>query len=337
MEPPPDPTASRPSPRTATLVLIAASIFELTASSLICGHGHCGGLPAYSVAVGTVSLTLLAPVALVLFAEPLAPQRLPDGLPHLSLLLLAWWLPASFLLTFVGPFQGLSNGYFSTIVAGAGSVQLCRANVPLIDGALSTLHEFARNAPEERSLLCMLGLSSTAVWVQAAVCASQYGDYMGVKAWAIIVGVVSFMFCAFYLLLDEAPSHRLAIASLLAAWWVQGVGFSFVPDSFTGTMNGFVSTWASAGLAFHFLRTTRITRDLAPIPSAEPDDDGFGTPTTSYHAHAADATDGFSSGFDGMGGGNSWANKAQQSPPLLPAGSLQRPTPDAFRHTDEGL
>ena len=44
MEPPPDPTASRPSPRTATLVLIAASIFELTASSLICGHGHCGGL-----------------------------------------------------------------------------------------------------------------------------------------------------------------------------------------------------------------------------------------------------------------------------------------------------
>ena len=70
-------------------------------------------------------------------------------------------------------------------------------------------------------------------------------------------------------LLDEDPSHRLAIASLLAAWWVQGVGFSFVPDSFTGTMNGFVSTWASAGLAFHFLRTTRITRDLAPIPSAE--------------------------------------------------------------------
>lgn len=106
------------------------------------------GSPAYSVAVGAVSLALLAPVALVLFAEPLAPQRLPEGLPHLSLLLLAWWLPASFLLTFVGPFQGLSNGYFSTIVAGAGSVQLCRANVPLIDGALSTLHEFARNAPE---------------------------------------------------------------------------------------------------------------------------------------------------------------------------------------------
>ena len=32
----------------------------------------------------SVSLALVAPVGLVLFAEPLAPRRLLEGLPHLS-------------------------------------------------------------------------------------------------------------------------------------------------------------------------------------------------------------------------------------------------------------
>jgi len=149
----------------------------------------------------------------------------------------------------------------------------------------------------------MLALSSTAVWVQAAVCASQYGDYVGSKAWAIIVGVVSFMFCASYLVFAGAADHRAGFGGLLAAWWVQGIAFSFVPDTFSATMNGFAWTWASVFLALFFVRNNKITRNLLPIPSAPPDDDdGFGAPTTTYHA-AADATDGFSSSFDVHGCG----------------------------------
>ena len=77
-----------------------------------------------------------------------------------------------------------------------------------------------------------------------------------------------------------------------------------------------------------------------PVPSAEPDDDGLGGPTTTYHA-AADATDGFSSAFDRPGGGighaggqSKWIAEAVALPPRPLASA---PTTDGFRHTDAGL
>ena len=202
------------------MLLACASFFELISASLVCGQSRysCGSLNAYAVSVGAVSLALVAPVGLVLFAEPLAPRRLPEGLPHLSLMLLVWWLPAGFLLTFVGPFQGLSNGYFGTLAGVAGALLLARAYVPAFDQAVMTLTAMAREAPSERTALVALALTSTAMWVQAAISVGQVNEHVAVKAWAIIVGVVSFVICVFYLLLEHAPSHRVGFALLLAAW-----------------------------------------------------------------------------------------------------------------------
>lgn len=322
-------------PRTATLILGVASTFELLSASLICGQVWCYGDVLYAVLVGCVSLALLAPVALVLFAEPLAPPRLHEGLLHLSLLLLAWWVPAAFFLTFVGPFQGLCNGYFASVGGLVGAFQLCRAHVPPFELAVMQLQAIARGAPKERSLLVGLALTSTAVWVMAAVSLGQLGEeHPATKSWALIVGLVSFVMCAVYLFFDAATTHRLAFASMLALWWVQGVALSFVPTSFIGTINGFGATWASAALAFAFLRSNDITRELAPVPSAPPDDDGLGVPTTTYVAALdppVDPSDGFSRSFDGMGSVSSaqvasayassstWTS-GPPPPPLPPAG-----------------
>lgn len=292
-------------PHIACVVLAAASICELIAASLVCGETSCNGLIGYAVSVGVVSLLLLAPVALVLFAEPLAPKQLPEGLPHLSLLLLLWWVPACFLLTFVGPFDGLSNAYFATLAGAAGALQLTRAHVAPVDAVLMELFSAARNAPSERPLLCGLALSSTAMWVEAAICTASYpGEHPAVKAWAIIVGVVSSVLCAFYLLLPNVSLHQHGFAALLAAWWCQGVAISFVPSSYIRTCNGFLSTWCSVFLAFYFLRETHGPRDLQPVPTAEDDSElpGFGGPTSVYISHgggsgeglARDPTEGFS-------------------------------------------
>jgi hypothetical protein len=336
-EAPPDHEAAEEeiNPQVASIILAAASICELIAASLVCSESDCTGLEAYSVAVGVASLVLLAPIVLVLFAEPLAPRRLPEGLPHLALLLLAWWLPACFLLTFISPFQGLCNGYFATLAATAGAVHLARAYVPAFDALLRQLQTMAHESAHERTVLIVLSLLSTAVWVEAAIALGRFpGEHPAVKAWAIVVGVVSMVLCAFYLLLDNLQIHKLGFAALLAVWWCQGVAISFVPSTYMFTCNGFISTWASSFVAFYFLHSTRSPRDLLPIPAAEPGDEGlgagFGGPTTTYQA--ADATDGFSQriGIDSVGrGGNPWVDPSKPIPKLGPA------PPETFRHTSE--
>ena len=244
MEPPPSEDVPSVEPIAATVALMLASAFELLAASLRTTGGD--GLVNYAVVVGAVSLMLVAPVALVLFAEPLAQAvspRLHEGLPHLSLILLAWWMPATFVMTFVGPFQGLCNGWFSSEAGVMGAFQLCRAHVPPFDHAVTQLQALARGAPKDRTALCCLALTSTALWIAAAVSLGQASwEHPAVKAWALIVGLVSFIMCSVYLLFEEATTHRLAFALSLALWWAQAIAFSFVPTSFMSTMNGFAAT-----------------------------------------------------------------------------------------------
>ena len=338
MEQPPDhdDPNSTPDPSVSVVILGGASFFELIAASLSCGEQTvCSSLTAYSVAAGVVSIALLIPVALVHFAEPLAPQQLHEGLPHLSLMLLAWWTPACFLLTFVAPFGTLSNGYFATVAAIAGAMQLCRAHVELVDKAFVTLRELAHEAPRERVVLMILALTSTAMWVHAAISAAMYGDSPSTKAWAIIVGVVSSVLCTFYLLLDKSPSgfsaphDQMGFAVLLAAWWCQGIALSFVPSSFIGTINGFVCTWASVFLALYFLRITRGPRDMEPVPSAPPDEEGLGGPTTEYVSGDAPASaTGMASSMTFHGGAMASGPKLMEAPRLPGPGEAK-----AFRHT----
>ena len=285
-----DAPTSDADPRLAVVVLAGASIFELIAASLACSSPFCTGLHIYAVTVGIVSAALASPFGLVYFAEPLAPNGLQEALPHLSLLLWIWWLPAAFLLTFVTPFNGISNGYFATLVAAVSALQNCMQHVPMVDSIVRDIRAMGRAAPRERTVLVLLAVTSTAVWVQAAISAAMSPDAPATKAWAIIVGVVSSVLCTVCLLLESFATNQMGFALLIAGWWLQGIGISFVPSSFIGSVNGFVCTWASVFLPLYFLRTVRSPHDL--LPTAPPDDEGLGGPTTTYHEAAEeDAAD----------------------------------------------
>ena len=102
------------------------------------------------------------------------------------------------------------------------------------------------------------------------------------------------------------------------------VALSFVPNSFIGSINGFVTCWSSVFLAFYFLRTTRTPHDLLPVPSAPPDEEGLGGPTTVYHEAV-----GSSEGLDGTwAASGSGSHVVQTEPPRLGQESAK-----AFRHT----
>ena len=113
------------------------------------------------------------------------------------------------------------------------------------------------------------------------------------------------------------------------------MALSFVPSSFIGSINGFLSTWASVVLAAYFLRLTRSPRDLLPVPSAEPPDEVGGAYATTYHAAAgsSDTPEAFPSTVihSGLGLDGTWASKsahaAEPQPRMGPSAT------ESFRHT----
>ena len=60
--------------------------------------------------------------------------------------------------------------------------------------------------------------------------------------------------CVLYIgLIDTCAQHDAKVAGALCAWWLQGLIISFIPTAFIGSLNGFVSTWASIVLCGYFL------------------------------------------------------------------------------------
>ena len=125
--------------------------------------------------------------------------------------------PPSIPFPAIGPFAGLSNGFFSCWVAPFAALMLCRALSPLVSEPLGRLVAALRGAGSDRSVLVLLSASSTAVWVSAAVALGRYPDtncdsltgnqcHNGIKVWAICVGVLSMAACGGYLRMEEAAA-----------------------------------------------------------------------------------------------------------------------------------
>ena len=240
MEPPPH--EDHPIPRVdgnqAVLLLGAAAFCEVCAASVVCSQTACRGMEAYAVAVGSISLIFLLPLALHLFMPPLAPAGMEQALPHLSAFQSVWWLPATFLLTFIGPFEFLGTGYFVTLGGAAAATMLCLAHVPEFERIVAQLSALARAAPKDRLALFLLGCTSTVVWIEAAISIGFWDEHTAVKAWGIVVGVVSSVLCSLFLLMENAPMNQHGFAALLWAWWLQGVAMSFIPNQFISTVRG---------------------------------------------------------------------------------------------------
>ena len=297
------PTSSQ-NPLAPLFVLTAASVAEFIAGIVVCADediettefgsgnayetaylqlaGYCDGYEAYSVAVGTLSMMLCAPQLLTELASALAP-RLSEliataklgELPLTSAIaffLILWWGNATLLLTFIKPFTSLSNGLASCWVALLAAVMLAFENSPRFRQLLSrTVFTPARSAgTRHRTVITLLGVSSTAVWISAAVAMGRYEDERktGFRAWAVSTGLISMCMAIAYLRfvpieLPAAP-RRLYAFSLMcgACWGIMGVSFSFVPVLFAGSAVGILSTWLSVALTAHLLVLEPHTRQF---------------------------------------------------------------------------
>ena len=71
------------------------------------------------------------------------------------------------------------------------------------------------------------------------------------------MGLGSTAACVAYLTLERAAPYGYTLAIGLGVWWLQGVAISFVPAVYNGSVNGFVCTWISVGLAFYYASVSR--------------------------------------------------------------------------------
>ena len=110
-------------------------------------------------------------------ATPACPARLFNAsgtkaaeiAPHMAAFLLLWWVAAWFTLTFISPFAEISNGFFACWVAPGAALLLCRALNPAVAEPLGQAVAAARGAGADRSALFLLCVTSTGVWIAAAV------------------------------------------------------------------------------------------------------------------------------------------------------------------------
>ena len=296
-----DSSDASPKPRMPLIILAVASVTEFIAGAVACadeafelesGSGsafdseleinsnyrdgirnYCDGYEAYAVAAGTVGMLFCVPQLLAELGSAFAPRlskffataklgQLPFT-SAISLLQVAWWFLATLFLTFIKPFTTLSNGFASTWAALLAATMLSFANSPKFRQWLKgTMVSPARDAgTRHRAIISLLSMSSTAVWISAAVALGRYENERkeGFRVWAIVTGVISMCMCVAYLRiapveLPAAPRQLYAFSLTSGACWlIGGVSLSFVPELYAGSAVGIMSTWLSVGLAAHLL------------------------------------------------------------------------------------
>ena len=252
-------------------LLLLISLSEIVAASIVCGTYGCYGVEAYAVSIGVVSMaaTLLVAVGLQGAYHPISSR-----VPHVSAFLLVWWIVGAFVLTFLGPFTSLCNGYILSWAALWAAFQLCRRQSPWepLEIAISSATTRLRT-PAGHAML--LATASAVVWVEAAVCVSR-AEQAGAggaangwaQGWAVAVGIVSMVASAGRAIYPELfEPHDAKLSAALAVWWVQGLAITFIPTPFLGSVNGCVGTspsiLLSATLCLTWRRLSRRARAAA--------------------------------------------------------------------------
>ncbi|KAH9256131.1 hypothetical protein BASA81_005907 [Batrachochytrium salamandrivorans] len=114
--------------RPAAYVAIA-SLVELAASIPFCvPKTECHSLNAFAVALGVVSLV----ISLVLLG--IITRLSVVLIRQVAVFLCVWWTIGGMLVTFIGPFATMGNGYFAVVGAIAASLSLLQTQDPVGDG-----------------------------------------------------------------------------------------------------------------------------------------------------------------------------------------------------------
>lgn len=108
--------------RKPVMYLLIASIIEVGSSIKTCiPQSQCYNVYAFAIALGSISgvLSLL----LVLIMNRLSSNQVR----YFAIFFCLWWVIGGLIVTFVGPFQTLGNGYFSVFSAIVASFYLLQS------------------------------------------------------------------------------------------------------------------------------------------------------------------------------------------------------------------
>lgn len=99
--------------------ILIASVVELGSAIPYCvPQSQCHSLNAFAIALGAVSLTVSLLMLVFMHSMPV------PVIKQVAAFLLLWWVVGGMLVTFIGPFATVGNGYFAVAGAVAASAGL---------------------------------------------------------------------------------------------------------------------------------------------------------------------------------------------------------------------
>jgi len=234
------------------MVLVASFVVMLEASIEYSHSPGIGGVLAYAVSVGTVSLGFV----LILFAmAKVKPDAVTDTtvrMPRdaqLTVLqasagfLFVWWGIGCGILTFHAPYQSTSNAFFACWVALFSSLIMC---VDSFSNLQSAWKKYATAASDMTVQLMLVMLMASLILFLSSLDFANSGQ----GKWGIICGLFTAALTMIYYYLQS--QHRLSLvgrkgmSALLFLLWAVGVGVLTFDYPFRITGNGFFACWTGA-------------------------------------------------------------------------------------------
>lgn len=229
------------------ILLLAASIFYLTAAGIVCDdngrQNSCTSAEAYAVAVGAVSLF----VVLALLVLDIV-KGVKDIIHQISsVFLFIWWLIGACYGTFDSPFfspGGNANGYFSAWLG------LCCATYYMF----SSVSQVKKNVDKIfQSSLSNIGMVFGAQLIYTVAAAILVDNWQGndtYSNYALAAGVIGVFITLFMILLKVVDDKKFGkfgsfLSAFLLLWWIIAFGITTFKGPFTGLSNGYFAAWAS--------------------------------------------------------------------------------------------
>lgn len=230
------------------LLLASAAVFAEAIIECQQGRGFNGQL-FWMLACAGVSLTIS-----LLLLLPCVIKKVGPIFKYLALLLVAMWMAAAFVGTFLGPFQATGNGYFGCWVAFASSVMLACGSwrAKLVDVSMT---EATRDAAVTEACTLPLALQvlvlASLVTLTASSLACDSERCKSYEIWAMVCSALSLCVSATVATLklihvgDRVASYLPLLSLGLVALWVAGAGVMTFAGPFTSTGNGYFGAWAA--------------------------------------------------------------------------------------------
>jgi hypothetical protein len=241
-------------PHTPKLIIVlVASFVVMLEASIEYAHGpKTGGVVAYAVSVGTVSLWF---VLLLFVMAKMKPDFVIDTtvrMPREAQLtvlqaaagfLFVWWGVGCGFLTFHAPYQSTSNAYFACWIALFSSMLMC---VDSFSNLQSAWRKYATAASDMTVHLMLVMLLASLILFLSSLDFANSGQ----GKWGIICSLLTAALTMVYYYLQS--QHRLSLAgrkgmsALLFLHWAFGVGVLTFDYPFRITGNGFFACWTGA-------------------------------------------------------------------------------------------